>query len=190
MMKRWKNLYNPWKEITKASDFVWGNCSFNVGLGDKALSWEDRWRGDQPLKCVFPNLYRISLSKAFIIKDLRKDSTWDLRFPRNLLNRELQEWDTLASLIGSFNPSGREDVLTWRLDKSGMFSVKSALEEIQTKRRILEEDLSSQIWEGNIPQKVKFFLWSSALNSINTIDRIQRRFPCLNLSRLVCDVWQ
>lgn len=121
------------------------------------------------------------MGKGCIIKDLWKDNTWDLCFRRNLFNKELEEWDKLAYLISSFNPSSREDFLIWRLDKAVTFSVNSALVEIQSNRRILEEDLSTQIWEGSIPQKVKFFLWSTTLKSINTMDRIQRRFPRLDL---------
>lgn len=128
-------MCSPWKKIPKTDGFVWDNCSFKVGMGDKTLFWKEKWRGEQPLNCAFPNLYRLSMGKGCSIKDLWKDSTWDLRFRRNLLNRELEEWDRLASLISNFNPSSREDFLFWRLDKAGMLSVNSVSVEIQSNRR-------------------------------------------------------
>lgn len=126
------------------------------------------------------------MGKGIVIKDLWKGNTWDLYFRRILFDRELEEWNSLASLIHSYNPTNREDVLTWRLDKTWMFSVKSALEAIQLNRRFLKEDISVQIWEGSIPQKVKFSLWSTAHKSTNTMDRIKSRFSSLNLSPSRC----
>lgn len=55
-------------------------------------------------------------------------------------------------------PRKGEDVLIWKLDRTGTFTVKSTLEAIQSNRRVLEEDLCIQIWEGITPKKVKVFL--------------------------------
>lgn len=55
-----------------------------------------------------------------------------------------------ASAAGhSFTKGG---FLVLEKKSSGLFSGKSALEALQEKRRVLEEGLSNQIWDGKIPK--------------------------------------
>lgn len=53
-------------------------------------------------------------------------------------------------------------------------------------RRVLNEDLCIQIWDGNTPKRVKFFMWTTTMNNINTMSKVQGKYSNLCISPHVC----
>lgn len=42
------------------------------------------------------------------------------------------------------------------------------------------------LWNNNLPKKCKFFIWSLLHNSLNTLDKVQRRHPSLHINPNWC----
>lgn len=92
------------------------------------------------------------------VLELWNGSTWDLRLRRGIFDREMSSWIGMLSLLSQTILYDNEDTVQWNLEGSGIFLVKSALSVLHQRRRLLEEDLCIQIWEGPVPKRVKFFL--------------------------------
>ena len=52
-----------WKVIRKYWESIHSRSRFIVGNGRKVKFWKDLWCEDQALKYVFPNLFRLAVSK-------------------------------------------------------------------------------------------------------------------------------
>lgn len=83
-------------------------------------------------------------------------------------------------------PKEEEDQVWWVPESSRNFPTKSACKLLFGSSVFLNHDLTSLIWKGNSPKKVKFFIWSLAHGNLNTLDRVQRRHPNLALSPSMC----
>ncbi|GAA0168100.1 hypothetical protein LIER_40492 [Lithospermum erythrorhizon] len=59
--------------------------------------------------------------------------------------------------------SGDKDVALWKLSKNGMFSFKTAFEEVRTPRE--SSTVYSFIWNSIIPKKTSFLVYSQAISS-------------------------
>ncbi|XP_062093314.1 uncharacterized protein LOC133799310 [Humulus lupulus] len=87
----------PWKNISSLYEDYLKLVSFRVGKGDRIRFWEDTWINGAPLKNQFPDLFLISTSSNCLVKDVvvfggesgLETQGWDLRFRRNLFDREV-----------------------------------------------------------------------------------------------------
>ena len=92
--------------------------------------WKDLWCENQSLKDAFPNLFNLAVNKEGWVADAWEEDgvrgSWGLRF-----NRHLNDWEVgeVESLLSKFHPltvrRGVDDLLWWRENKNGTFSVKS-----------------------------------------------------------------
>ena len=79
------------------------------------------------------------------------------------------------SLIYSHIPArGVEDGMWWRVKKSGLFDIRSFYNVLQNPSSVVLLPWRS-IWCSNAPQRVCFFVWSSAWDKILTCDNLMRR---------------
>lgn len=46
------------------------NFCWRVGQGNEVKFWEDKWVGDEPLRCKFPRLYMISNYKDITLGEI------------------------------------------------------------------------------------------------------------------------
>ena len=92
--------------------------------------WKDLWYENQSLEDAFPILFNLSINKeGWVVEAWEEDgvgSSWGLRF-----NRHLNDWEMgeVGSLLSKLHPltirRGVDDLLWWRENKNGTFSVKS-----------------------------------------------------------------
>lgn len=111
---------------------------------------------------------------------------WDLCFRRGLFDRELDEWARLERMLESFSPSHNDDILQWKVDRNGCFLVKTTTVTLRKIERCWMKVFMSRYGMGKLLRKLNFFLWTFTLDSINTVDKIQRRYPSLFLSPNIC----
>nr|GEX61770.1 RNA-directed DNA polymerase, eukaryota, reverse transcriptase zinc-binding domain protein [Tanacetum cinerariifolium] len=104
-----------------------------IGNGLNTSFWEDRWRGEQRLKEVFPHIYALEINKhisvAFKFKQTSLFSSLR-RMPRSGI--ESEQWDHLLDSLEGVMLSPSEDRWSWDLNGSGEFSIASAQRYIDT----------------------------------------------------------
>ena len=59
-----------WKSIRKEWETFSNHLYMQVGDGVRIRFWQDRWRGEEPLKVTFPELFSIAREKDASIADL------------------------------------------------------------------------------------------------------------------------
>ena len=109
--------------------------------------------------------------------------SWNLQFHRAFHERGVERACSLLKHLYSNMPRGeRDDTLTWKLNRFGVFDVYSYY------NLLADPDGSSSIpfpwkciWSTKVPKRVSFFLWIAARGSILTIDNlVLRRLPLVN----------
>ena len=185
---------SPWKYISSLYEEFRQSVRLKVGNGRRIRFWENVWCDDISLANRFEDLYRISLNTNCSIAEMlvpHVGSThygWDLRFYRNLHDRELDSYALLTVFLDTVHLHEHlADTRVWLPDNSGGFSSKSAFVALQQEDGFQDFRFYKFIWKSCIPIRVKFFAWSLSLEKINTNDVLQhkRPFHCLFPNRCV-----
>ena len=102
-----------------------------VGNGKSTSFWNSLLIGSS-LNLAFPRLYDLSLQKHGSINDMWNcdDSSWDLRFCRNLTDEEIMDWADHSPIQLPPHRSIAEDYWKWILDTKGSFSSNSLTHKI------------------------------------------------------------
>ncbi|MCH99327.1 ribonuclease H protein, partial [Trifolium medium] len=155
-----------------------------LGNGEQTSFWKDKWVGDTTLKDRFPRLFSISTQKDVSVASLwNRDGSerWNLEWRRRLFVWESTLWEELVLIINSVTLSCEEDKWEWKLDKNGVFSVKSTYELVSklliTTRSTTQEQVSAfkAIWKCPAPSKVLGFSWMLLHDRIPTRVNLFRR---------------
>lgn len=118
---------------------IWGFVKFIVGKGDKIRFWEDIWVKNVALAHRFPLLYRVLNADNESITTVRNEEpfirtggfSWDLKFLRNLNERELEHISELIMMLHSIRfCSAVEDRRSWRIEGSKKFTCKSIFKKL------------------------------------------------------------
>ncbi|GJR14799.1 RNA-directed DNA polymerase, eukaryota [Tanacetum coccineum] len=138
-----------------------------IGNGEATSFWNNVWLGDSPLKQAYPRLYLIELDKhASVASKLRDNSLTGSfrRSPRSGI--EEVQLLLLISNTSSVMLPNISDRWTWRLDSSGVFSVKSAREFIDDS--FLPKANVPTRWVESIAIKISIFSWRVSLDKLPT----------------------
>ena len=72
--------------------YIW----FEVGSGFRIRFWHDCWRGDQPLKMMFPILFEVAMDRDAFVESLLESQedgggrrSWGVGFTRNCNDWEI-----------------------------------------------------------------------------------------------------
>uniref|UniRef100_A0A803PZR8 Reverse transcriptase zinc-binding domain-containing protein n=1 Tax=Cannabis sativa TaxID=3483 RepID=A0A803PZR8_CANSA len=164
---------------------------FKVGKGDKIRFCEDEWLGDSSLLHAYPGLALISRAKNVSIIDLVAEGgaagesvvSWDFKFRRNLLEREI------PSLIGMLQQlehvkllNVNVDIRIWKPDATGVFSSKSAFAWFNSNQNGARPPWTKSLWKSTAMSRVKIFIWLVAHGKVNVHDVLQRRRPFILIS--------
>ena len=102
------------------------------GKGHRIRFWYDPWSGPIPLKDLYPDLFACSVSKGAWIFDLvvshleGGNRSWNLQFHRAFHERGVERaCSLLKHLYSSMTRGERDDTLTWKLNRSSVFDVRS-----------------------------------------------------------------
>ncbi|XP_058092153.1 uncharacterized protein LOC131238046 [Magnolia sinica] len=119
----WKGIYRLKKDVIQ-------RIGFTVGKGDCIHFWTDIWLGDNPLKEKFPSIFRLAVKKNSLIADnysiVANRVIWNIKCRRNLEDWEISEFVELLDYVHHAIPNqSLKDSLTWKADKSSVFTVRS-----------------------------------------------------------------
>ena len=81
--------------------------------------------GPGPLKDRFPAICAITSAPETSVALAHREGEWYIPLRRTLGPVEITEWMELRRELPEFLPSPDQDVLTWALEPSGTFSVRS-----------------------------------------------------------------
>jgi hypothetical protein len=127
---------------------------------------------------VFPTLFLIACHLetmvANVLRHYNDTMHWELTF-----NRYIQDWESdslmapLELLYANLRLGNGEDTICWRVDKSKCFTggsyyrVLTGTSHVSFPWKI--------IWKSRVPPRVAFFVWTTALGKILTIDNLRGR---------------
>lgn len=151
-----------------------------VGDGQNTLFWKDPWLEGGPLNVRFRRLFSLSMDKSGMVANLViwRDGVceWNWRWRRRLFQWEKDELGVLQSLIQSNGVRGEGgDRWFWEKEHFGSYSVRSAY------KWLVQSDLNGNVvfytnlWKGEAPLKVNFFVWKLAKNRIPSLQNLARR---------------
>ncbi|XP_062094083.1 uncharacterized protein LOC133800133 [Humulus lupulus] len=114
---------------------------------------------------------------------------WDLRFRRNLFDREVTNLSQLLLLLERVAlPVVLEDRRAWLPDGNEVFSCKSAFWRLSYAQLGSVREWGKSLWKSVSPSRVKLFGWLVFNDKLNVHDNVQRRRPyhCLSPAWCVC----
>ncbi|KAJ0752293.1 putative RNA-directed DNA polymerase [Helianthus annuus] len=155
-----------------------------VGNGANTSFWLDPWLCNEPLKDVFPELFKIEKEKRCLVADRLIGGSaassffpmyvWDWARP---ISAEV-EVNELADLCGQLHQvslSDCEDVWEWIGAADKEYSVKAVKKLLNNEGRYphhLQEPIEECRW---IPDKCNIFVWRAAMNKIATVEALKHR---------------
>lgn len=140
----------------KIKDYFKLGAKYRLGSGTKILFWKDWWIGESPLCTRFPRLFDISSNHDILIAQAYSGDSWRLSFRRTFGQEELDQWTCLLQEIESLTPSVEDDQVSWALEPSGSFSVRSLYHKIL---HVSDAGVPKFFWSAKFPLKIKIFLW-------------------------------
>ncbi|XP_042980247.1 uncharacterized protein LOC122310438 [Carya illinoinensis] len=102
------------------------------------------------------------------LKDLLDKDRWEDERIQRLMGRQIA--NEVIELVG--NLKNEKDILVWLLETSGIFSTKSAWNEVRIKRPKLE--WAKWVWHKLLPKKIAICVWRAAFNCLNVDEQIRK----------------
>ena len=171
-----------WRSIMAAKPLLISGLRKTIGMGRDTRVWSEAWVPDlvaRPPKPVEHIVYRLPqlLVQSFIRNDTKE---WDIQ-----LLREFFHPGDIPLILGlkpscSFNPNG----YVWNHTKSGVYTVKSGYDLLQSKKLSLSQTevrepsitgLQSHVWKLKAPSKMKHFLWQAISGCVAMAKRLTYR---------------
>jgi hypothetical protein len=139
--------------------------------------WLDRWQGSGPPKGSFP--LHLRASGRTRVCDFSCNSgggPWHIPRSQALGHGKLAAWRELLREIGVYQVTSEPDLITWALEPSGKFSVRSLYKKLcqGTPRKQY-----SDLWRV-VPLKIRVFLWQL----------VWRRHGPSSGRCIMCDNWE
>jgi hypothetical protein len=124
----------------------------------------DKWTGEMALKDRFLELFNISTSQ--MISAMAGVQGWGtLTFRRSLDQQGIADWHLLRAIIEQTNLVPGQDRVSWSLEPSGCFSVRSMYLKLAQGASIAH---FRDVWAARIPLKNKVFSWQLVLDKLPT----------------------
>ena len=114
-----------WKGLINVKENFLQCVSFNMKDGSQIRFWEDTWYGTSPFSEQYPNLYRVAYNPHDSVANVLANDTCNLSFWRALVGTKLTEFQNLVANMSNVNLSNERDTVSWKLQKSGIFTVHS-----------------------------------------------------------------
>ncbi|PNT65242.1 hypothetical protein BRADI_4g39257v3 [Brachypodium distachyon] len=152
--KPWKGSKIPCDEV---DTYLFSACtSILLGDGNKAKFWFDTWlNGIAPKDCA-PLLFSLARGKLISVREGLTNGRWMRGLSRLDSEDVVHQFVFLWERIRDVHLSDAPDSITWNLNKSGIYTAKSAYN-IQFLGRIPAPDLQ-KVWKFKMEGKVKLFL--------------------------------
>lgn len=162
-----------WKGLCIAHDTFRQLTRFKIGNRRSFSFWKDCWLPNQPLKDLYPQLYKLSANQnssaangIFEFQNLKP-----VRFL--FTSRLTEEITTLGRAFEFTALSEHADALEWWWFMECKFSTKRCYKVLQDGG--IRPLISTIVWKIWIPKKAKLFVWLSANSKILTKANLLKR---------------
>ncbi|KAA3474146.1 reverse transcriptase [Gossypium australe] len=180
-----------WRSICGARELIADGLLWRIGNGRKVNIWNDPWLPGpgnnrllvQNMSIQWTTVNQLIDESSFTWKDDVIRKLVDLDQARRILSIPLARPDV-------------EDVLVWRYDNTGIYTVKSGYRVLIASRPQLtsnnmEDDgkyknFYKQLWELQIPSKIKIHLWRLIRNYVPHLCNLKKRRLTLEVVCPLC----
>lgn len=184
-MKRLSKGSECWNFMSKCRGIISKYLTWDVGVGNKALFWEDSWNGLPPIQSS-PNITKLTSKlkslwgskvvdyKVKVISDGQLRWIWR---PIDELELEPESVIDFKKITSNrkINQSERSDSLIWAGSKDGVYNVKHGYQSIIHSQQWNYLEISLKLcWDPTCLAKAGFFLWIFLHNRALTTDRFAR----------------
>ncbi|KAK1645894.1 hypothetical protein QYE76_063699 [Lolium multiflorum] len=152
-----------WKSLHKIKHLFKAGAKHKVRNGTRTSFWKDWWWGRGPLLEAFPLLYAICDNQEITVADAFLQDSLQVRFRRSLDPEGLRQWVELQHTLVAVNLTEGQDQISWHLEQSGSYSVKSMYSMLSRGTSIAH---FKDMWEAPVPLKIKIFSWQLALDKL------------------------
>lgn len=119
-----------WRSIVKAKQLLLAGIRWRIGRGDNIQIMDQPWLMEEDNPFITSNSQSLegkTLDSLFVAGQRQ----WDVNFIREHFN--VRDQGCIFNI--SLNNSNNEDMIYWRFEESGMYSVKSAYKYLQVQKR-------------------------------------------------------
>ncbi|XP_057811892.1 uncharacterized protein LOC131026140 [Salvia miltiorrhiza] len=153
--------------------------------------------GEKPLSIRFPRLFHLSENKEALVSELGNWENgrwvWDLRWRRDLFEREKEAVNSLLSCIsGCVFHAGEVDGWIWKKTKEGKYTTKSAYLVIQATRKEnstpnVSLKTAAKVWDIQAVQKARVTVWRAFRNRLPTCENLRKRSIGIDEMEMFCN---
>lgn len=167
--------HNPsymWRSILAAKDVVIQGSRLQVGCGNSIFIGKDPWLPDTNNGFVPSNLHAELAAAPVSSLLVPNQRAWDYDLVLDLFNARDKELILQIPLSSRRN----DDVWYWLADSRGCYSVRSCYNVLHSLTPGPFTDVWRKLWNLNVPNKVKNFVWRAATNVLPTaVNLISKR---------------
>ncbi|XP_021717958.1 uncharacterized protein LOC110685744 [Chenopodium quinoa] len=183
MFESKKDMSNVWCGITANAKLLGEGTQIAVGNGHNTVFWDHKWVGDTPLSNMATQPILQELEGATVAEMWEENSGWRWNIfapflPQDILkliqNHELRVDPSIGDLV------------YWKGDSKGRFTIKSALRIMRQESDALDESCWDLIWTSPIQQRVRAFLWLACHNRVLCNQNMFRRNLTASPSCYIC----
>lgn len=182
--------HNPsyaWRSILKARFIVRGGSRWCIGSGRSIPIIDEPWLGNGAK-------LDINIANAHLLRNFGVDSlihthskTWNVE----VIHQVFDDASAAAILQTPLIEQVTEDALIWKVERNGLYSVKSAyrlcVEELIDTVHLRKAGYWSGIWKLKVPPKIKNLIWRMCRGCLPTRVRLQDKGVQCPMNCVVCD---
>lgn len=150
------NMSNMWRGITDNVNTLTKGAAAAVGNSKNTLFWDHVWAIGEPLREMVVQPIPLSVEGATVNEMWEMGSGWKWNVFSDYLPNDVLKRIAAHELVEDENAG---DLLYWKGDKKGAFSIKYAM-------KIIRNDMSNEphkqwdlVWKAPVQQRVRVFLW-------------------------------
>lgn len=167
-----------WRSIWSAQSLVKLGCQRTIGNGMSTSILKHPWLPDPVNPFVTSNALGLDNKVVNSLTDIH-DTSWDIPLVHDMFNPR----DAHLILGIPLSSLPNDDCWSWKGERSGSFSVRSAYDMLQVGKHGQKNQPNSgfwhRLWHLKIPPKVKNFMWRAVTNTLPT---------CLELASRIVDL--